>query len=139
MKRHMKTTKALAALGSVIFPAVSFAHTGAELAVMELAPGALFTGLMHPFTGIDHVLTLLLLGAAIALPHSGGNRLIKRGLSGVVILSMLLSWSLLHYSTEYLTTYALGFAVSSTLLMSAGVQIANISKRFKSARCQSKK
>lgn len=138
MKRHMNTTKALAALGSAIFPAVSFAHTGAELAVMELAPGALFTGLMHPFTGIDHLLTLLLLGAAIALPHSG-NRLIKRGLSGAVILGMLLSWSLLHYSTEYLTTYALGFAISSTLLMSAGVQIANISKRFKSARCQSKK
>ncbi|MBQ0720228.1 MAG: HupE/UreJ family protein [Gammaproteobacteria bacterium] len=138
MKPRINTMKTLAAFGAVFFSALCFAHTGAELAVVELTPGALLTGLLHPFTGIDHLLTLLLLGGAIALLHSRESRLLKRGLSGAVMLGVLLSWSFIHYSGEYFVTYALGFALSSTLLMSAGVQITNISQHFKRVLSQNK-
>lgn len=133
----MNTLKTLVATGTAFFTTASLGHSGAELTV--LAPGALLSGLMHPFTGIDHMLTLLLLGGAIVLLHSGQDQQLKRRLSGAVMLGVLLGWSFLHYSGEYFATYALGFSISSTLLISAGAQVTSIGKRFKAARCPRKK
>lgn len=128
-----KNTTLIAAVftATVVYSAASFGHSGAELAT--LAPSALLTGLMHPLTGIDHILALLTLGGAIALLHSEGNHLLKRGLSTAVLLGMLLSWSFIHYNGEYFAAYALGFASTSSLLMVVGMYMAGVRSRYKQA------
>ena len=124
----MNIMKPLTAAGTALFSASSLGHNG-----LDVAPGTLFSGWVHPFTGLDHVLTLLLLGGVIALLYTAENRQLKRVLAGLVTLGILLSWSFLHYSGDYFAIYAVGFASSSGLLMSAGASIACISKRFKGA------
>jgi hydrogenase/urease accessory protein HupE len=116
-------------IATVFYSAASLGHSGAELTA--LAPGGLLAGLMHPLTGIDHILALITLGGAMALLLSGENRAIKRGLSGAVLLGMLLSWSFVHYSGEYFASYALGFASTSALLMIIGISIASVGSRYK--------
>lgn len=130
----MNSIKTLTAfISSALISTASFAHTG-----MALDSGTMVTGLLHPFTGVDHLLGLMLLGGIISLLYSQHKPAIKRGFAGVFVLAVLLSWSFLHYSGEHFTAYALGFAISSTLMMAAGVQITGISKRFKTARSQNK-
>ncbi len=129
----MKTMKTLAGVSAAFFSATSIAHTGVDIAIDEAALNALASGFNHPFTGVDHILALGLLGGAIALLHAGSRRLLKRWLSGAALLCVLLSWSFLHYSGEYFAAYATGFAVTSTLLMATGVYIASIGKRFQRA------
>lgn len=129
----MKTMKTLAGVSAAFFSATSIAHTGVDIAIDEAALNALASGFNHPFTGVDHILALGLLGGAIALLHAGNRRILKRWLSGAALLCVLLSWSFLHYSGEYFAAYATGFAITSTLLMAAGVFIASIGKRFKGA------
>lgn len=118
-------------IATAFYSAASLGHSGAELSA--LTPGGLLAGLMHPLTGIDHILALIALGGAMALLHSGENRVIKRGLSGAVLLGMLLSWSFVHYSGEYFASYALGFASTSALLMTIGIRIVGIGTRHKQA------
>lgn len=133
----MKTMKTLAATSAAFFSTTSIAHTGVDLVVDEAGLNALVSGFSHPFTGVDHILALVLTGGAIALLHAGNTRVLKRWLSGAALLCVLLSWSFLHYSGEYFAAYATGFAVISTMLMAAGVFIASIGKRFKGAFSQS--
>ena len=127
----MKTIKALTALSAAFFSASTLAHTG-----LELAPGTLITGLMHPLTGLDHVLALLLLGGIISLLFTGQQRPLKPAIAGALTLGILLSWSFLHYAGNDFSSYALGFASSSAGLMTIGGCIAGFSQRLESAHTQ---
>ena len=125
---QMSTSKILVAFGACLFSTVGLAHTG-----MELAPGAALEGLMHPLTGIDHWLTLLLVGGAIAVFYTQKNQALKLGLATTLGLSVLLIWSFLHYTGDNFAAYAVAYAFTSTLLIVAGSQVVSVGRHLKVA------
>lgn len=133
----MKPIKTLAAVSAAFFSTTGIAHTGVNLTVAEGARNAVLSGFSHPFTGVDHVLTLMLMGGTIALMYAGNGRLVKRWLAGAALLCVLLSWSFLHYSGEYFAAHAAGFALTSSMLMATGAGIARIGKRVRGALSRS--
>ena len=124
----MSISKILVAFGACLFSTVGLAHTGAEL-----APGAALEGLMHPLTGIDHWLSLLLMGGAISILYKQKKQALKPGLTTALGLSVLLIWSFLHYNGDDFAAYAVAYAFTSTLLIVAGSQVVNIARHLKVA------
>ncbi|PCH53099.1 MAG: hypothetical protein COC20_01135 [Cellvibrionales bacterium] len=124
----MSISKILVAFGACLFSTVGLAHTGAEL-----APGAALEGLMHPLTGIDHWLSLLLMGGAISVFCKQKKQALKPGLTTALGLSVLLIWSFLHYNGDDFAAYAVAYAFTSTLLIVAGSQVVNIARHLKVA------
>ena len=121
----MKGLKTLLALGGTLsamfFTAACFAHSGTEL-VTTTAP--LASGLLHPLSGIDHILTLLLMGSVLSVFYFNKKQRLRAYLTGsFLMLATLLTWSFLHYQGEHFITYALGYSFTSSLLISAGIQI----------------
>ena len=120
----MKGLKILLALGGTVsamfFTTACFAHSGTELATTT-AP--LASGLLHPLSGIDHILTLLLMGSVLSLFYLNKKQRFTAYLTGsFLLLASLLTWSFLHYQGEHFMTYALGYSFTSSLLISAGIQ-----------------
>jgi urease accessory protein len=58
------TALRFSALAGMLLPALALAHTGVDGAHVH---GALFSGLLHPFTGLDHLAAMLALGVWSAL------------------------------------------------------------------------
>ena len=130
----MNTMKSLTAVSCALFSASSLGHSG-----LEVTPGTLLSGMMHPFTGLDHVLTLLLFGGLISLLYAGEKQQLNRTLAGALTLGTLLGWSFLHYSGDHFAAYALGFACSSSLLMTAGARLYVIGQYLRTVQNQNQK
>jgi len=120
----MKGLKILLALGGTVsamfFTTACFAHSGTELATTT-AP--LASGLLHPLSGFDHILTLLLMGSVLSLFYFNKKQRFTAYLTGsFLMIATLLAWSFLHYQGEHFISYALGYSLTSSLLISLGIQ-----------------
>ncbi len=124
----MKGLKTLFALSCTFFTTACFAHSGTELATTA-AP--LASGILHPLSGIDHILALLLIGSVISILYfSKKQRLRARLTGGFLLLATLLTWSFSHYQGDNFTAYALGYCFTSSLLISAGIQATSFYKKL---------
>ena len=64
----LSRSMACAALGaSMLVPALCFAHIGTDAAAHHGPGASLAAGFLHPFTGLDHLAAMLVLGAWSAL------------------------------------------------------------------------
>ncbi len=118
MRQTEKTTTFITLLLSTTIATPSLAHTETEF-----SSASLLSGLVHPLTGLDHILGLLLLGAGIAFFAAHKKGVFRRGLAVLASVSALLSWSFLHYSGDSFAAYALGFSTTSILLLIVGMRI----------------
>lgn len=128
----MNTRKTLLALGGTLsgtfFTTACFAHSGTELATTA-AP--LASGILHPLSGIDHILTLLLIGGVLSILHFSKKQRLRAHLAGsFLLLATLLTWSFLHYQGENFASYALGYCFTSSLLISVGIQASGFYKKL---------
>ncbi|MBQ1761274.1 MAG: HupE/UreJ family protein, partial [Aquincola sp.] len=69
---HRPCRAALLGLAAAALPLIASAHVGQDGA----AHHGLLAGLLHPFTGLDHLLAMLAVGTwgALSLPASGAAR-----------------------------------------------------------------
>ena len=123
----LKTLLALSGtVSSIFFTTACFAHSGSEL-VSTTAP--LASGILHPLSGFDHILTLLLLGCVLSAFYFNKKQRVTAYLSSsFLIVGVLLVWSFLHYQGNNFASYALGYSFTSSLLISAGIQITGFYK-----------
>lgn len=113
-------------LSAMLFTTACFAHSGTEL-VTTSTP--LASGILHPLSGIDHILTLLLMGSLLSVFYFTKKQRLRAYFTATfLMLATLLTWSFLHYQGEHFITYALGYSFTSSLLISAGIQITGFYK-----------
>lgn len=122
----MKGLKTLLTLSAMFFTTACFAHSGTELATTS---SPLASGILHPLSGIDHILTLLLMGSLLSVFYFTKKQRLRAYFTATfLMLATLLTWSFLHYQGEHFITYALGYSFTSSLLISAGIQITGFYK-----------
>lgn len=122
----MKGLKTLLTLSAMFFTTACFAHSGTELATTSTP---LASGILHPLSGIDHILTLLLMGSFLSVFYFTKKQRLRAYFTATfLMLATLLTWSFLHYQGEHFITYALGYSFTSSLLISAGIQITGFYK-----------
>lgn len=107
-------------------------HSWAHEQHSHIADGlvsAFYAGLAHPFTGIDHLLTLLLGGVLLALIGlQCPSRRRTHGLPASALLALMLAWSLVHYSGHHWLSYGLGYLFSSYATLALTYKLAGVIK-----------
>ncbi len=100
-------TQSLVAVATVLATPAVWAHPGAH-------PDAWYAGLLHPLTGADHLLALLMMGAVAALSGkvAGKQLLLAIGFCFVMGFSLGLSWS----TFDVMETLVLGSVAMLPLL-----------------------
>lgn len=63
-KRFLNTQQVIVALAAILLPATTLAHPGHENVMTH---NGLYMGLIHPFSGLDHLLAMLSVGLWVAL------------------------------------------------------------------------
>tara|TARA_A100000171_G_scaffold27020_2_gene25184 strand:- start:174 stop:806 length:633 start_codon:yes stop_codon:yes gene_type:complete len=83
-KSSLKAQHWIFAAGLALMPALTLAHPGHT---HEITHNAFYTGLIHPFTGLDHLLAMLTVGLWVALTMT--NRTQQAGTLLAFLVAML--------------------------------------------------
>ena len=108
----MTTLATRAALGAALLalPALALAHTGADGG----AHHGFAAGFLHPFTGIDHLLAMLLVGAWSATLQ---RRWWLAPLAFIALLAWLVGRPILRLKGYYLGVATLGFGILVSMVL----------------------